>query len=143
MTQANASNRSSVRAAEKAAKLADQNRREVIVAICGTIPGRAYLWEQLEWCHVFAESYDDNPQRMAHNEGQRSAGLRLLADIMTAAPEQFIQMMVEANGRRTVTELAGSKDANGRDQGTGDDRDEDGNPAFDGYENGDEDRARN
>ena len=118
MTQANAANRSSVRAAEKAAKLADQNRREVIVAICGTIPGRAYLWEQLEWCHVFAESYDDNPQRMAHNEGQRSAGLRLLADIMTAAPEQFIQMMVEANGRRdTATQLAGSKDADGRDQG--------------------------
>ena len=126
MMQTSAANRAEVRRAEKAAKLAEQNRREVIVAICGTIPGRAYLWEQLEWCHVFTESYDDNPQRMAHNEGQRSAGLRLLADIMIAAPEQFIQMMVEANGRRTATtQLAGSKDAGRDDQGSDDSADGD------------------
>ena len=130
--QQNAANRADVRRAEKAAKLAEQQRREVIVAICGTTQGRTYFWTQLEDANVFCSVYDASAQRMAFNEGQRAAGLRLLADIMTAAPEQFIQMMVESNGRRTASEQPRGQDRDGRDQGSGAGDGEDGDDEVDG-----------
>ena len=100
----NAADRKQIRAAEKATKLAEQNRGEVIVALAGTEPGRRYLWERIADANVFSSTYSDDPQRMAFNEGVRSLGLDVLNDFMRYAPDNFILAMREANGRRTESD---------------------------------------
>lgn len=121
----NASDRKSVRAAEKAAALADRQRGEVIVAICSTAAGRRFLWEKLGSAHIFQTSFNTDSHRMAFNEGERNQGLLLLNDIIQWCPEQFIQAMREHNERsssdaaaRDTGERTGGENGNGRDQGS-------------------------
>lgn len=113
-----ASNRKDVRRAEKESRQADRLRGDVIRAIASTTPGRAYLWGELERCHVFATSFNLDPGLMAFTEGERNAGLRLLADIMQWCPDSFLLIMQEENGRRTSREFTRSQNTDGRDQGS-------------------------
>ena len=99
----NTADRKSVRAAEKAAERAERNNGEVLIAICSHQNGRRYLWDKLASHCVFSSTYSADPGAMAFNEGRRSAGLELLAEITKWAPDQFIQMMREANQRETET----------------------------------------
>ena len=122
----NAADRKAIRAAEKAAKLVDDNNRTVITAVMNTAPGRRYLWDKLAAAHVFATTFSTDPVQMAFNEGQRNQGLLLLNDIMEWCPDQFILAMRESNARRTVNdttdanrdagERRNGEDHNGRDQ---------------------------
>ena len=64
---------------------------------------------------------------MAFNEGERNAGIKLLNDIIQYCPEQFIEAMREANGRRTIDNASrdtgqrrDGEDGDGRDQGPAD-----------------------
>ncbi len=117
----NTADRKSIRAAEKASKVADRERGEVIIGIASTTSGRRYLWEKLEACHIFATSYHDSAQRMAFLEGERSVGLQLLNDITRWCPDEFILAMREANVRHELsTGSAGqrtSSEDSGRDVG--------------------------
>lgn len=114
----NAADRKQIRAAEKAAKLAERNRGEVIAALANTEPGRRYLWDRLAEANVFSSTYHDNPQRMAFSEGLRSSGLALMEDFMRYAPDQFILAMREANGRRTESDTIAADRANGKFTGS-------------------------
>ncbi len=69
-----ASNRRDVKAAEKQAKVAEQQRREVVTGIMSVAPGRSWMCDILEHCHIFATSYNDVANRMAFMEGQREVG---------------------------------------------------------------------
>lgn len=112
-----ASNRRDVRAAEKQAKLVEQQRREIVTGIMSVIPGRSWMCDILESCHIFATSYNDIGYRMAFMEGQREVGIRLLTDIMGACPDQYVLMMRERNERNTAHDARRSRqDANGRDR---------------------------
>ena len=111
----NASDRKQIRRAEKAAKLAERNRSEVIVALASHESGRKYLWDRIADAGVFTTIYSDSPQRMAFNEGLRSGGLALLADFMQFAPDNFIQAMREENGRRTTDAAIDRNEASGED----------------------------
>jgi hypothetical protein len=116
-----ASNRRDVRAAEKQAKLVEQQRREIVTGIMSVAPGRSWICDILESCHIFATSYNDVPYRMAFMEGQREVGIRLLTDIMGACPDHYILMMRERNERNSVYDARRSRpDANGRDRRTDD-----------------------
>ncbi len=97
----NAADRKSIRSKEKASKLADQNRREVLVGIMSTTFGREWLWNQLERAHVFEMSFTPDALLTAFREGERNQGQLLLNDVMTACPDQFILAMRESNERRT------------------------------------------
>jgi hypothetical protein len=119
-----AGNRRDVREAEKAQKVADQQRREVVSGIMSVAPGRKWMCELLEACHVFATSYSDVSLRMAFCEGQRDVGIRLLTDIMGACPDDYILMMRERNERQSSTDARlDRKDRNGRDKEPGPDYD--------------------
>ena len=140
MTDFNAADRKAIRAAEKAAKLVDDNNRTVITAVMNTAPGRRYLWDKLAAAHVFATTFSTDPVQMAFNEGQRNQGLLLLNDIMEWCPDQFILAMREFNGRRT-----GSSSTATRERGDGEGRDgDDSNEPDAGNEAGDDsgDEAR-
>jgi hypothetical protein len=112
-----AGNRKDVRAAEKQAKLAEQQRREIVTGIMSVAPGRSWMCDILESCHIFATSYNDIPGRMAFMEGQREVGIRLLTDIMGACPDQYVLMMRERNERNSAYDARRSRqDTNGRDR---------------------------
>ena len=112
----NAGERKDVRRLEKESKLADQNRREFMAGVMSTQPGRLWMFDKLQACHIFASSFTTNALQTAFAEGERNVGLQLLNDIMQACPDQYVLMMKEANARSTLSERRGSERADGRDQ---------------------------
>ena len=96
----NASDRKSIRSAEKAAALRTIQDREAVAAIMSTIPGRAWMWRQLSAAHIFATDFTADALRDAFFAGERNFGLRLLADIMLHCPDAYLQMTKEANNVR-------------------------------------------
>src|SRR5258705_8239221 len=119
-----ASDRKSIRKAEKAARLADRARQEVIVNLMSTTFGRAWLWDILTSCHVFAQTFSPDPLMTAFSEGRRAVGLALLADVMSACPDQYITAAREANVRHNSddrsadAQLTGSSDSDGGVEGS-------------------------
>jgi hypothetical protein len=104
----NAADRKSVRQQEKAARLADRQRQEVITSIMSTAPGRAWLWDTLASCHIFVTTFIPDSNASAFQEGRRSVGLALLADIMQACPDYYIQAMRESNERHITQSIRDS-----------------------------------
>jgi len=88
------------RRAIKAAKARSAQDDSVVQSIMGAPAGRAWIHAKLESYAILHESCDPNPYITYFQKGQRSVGLELLADIMRACPDAYIQMMREANGER-------------------------------------------
>ncbi len=65
----------------KAIKLAHAVAEEGLRWILGDARGRAFVWAQLEKARIFAPSFHADPAVMAFNEGRRSTGLELLAEL--------------------------------------------------------------
>lgn len=63
--------------------------------------GRRVVWRLLGEAGVFHSSMDATPERTAFNEGRRSTGLALLADISRLCPERFAEMQREARVEET------------------------------------------
>lgn len=57
--------------------------------------GRRLVWRQLAAAGVFQSSFDPTAMTMAFNEGRRSEGLRLLAQIHELCPDLYPIMMKE------------------------------------------------
>lgn len=96
----NAADRKSIRAAEKAARLRERERAEVVTSIMSTRAGRSWLWDRLSETSIFSTTHvAADPLGSAFQEGRRSVGLSLLADIMAHCPDQFINAMREHNER--------------------------------------------
>lgn len=96
----NAADRKSIRKQEKAARLAERQRHEVITQIMSTTFGRAWFWDYLSSAHCFATTHvPGDALGSAFQEGRRSLGLELLSDILSACPDAYIQAMRESNER--------------------------------------------
>ena len=129
-----AGNRRDIREAQKRAKVEEQQRREIVNGIMSVGPGRRWMCDILETCHVFATSYADSGLRMAFLEGQREIGLRLLMDIMGACPDRYIEMMRERNERQSsidARQQRSGQDGDGRDSESGNDNSGDYGSDFD------------
>ena len=70
----------------------------MVEAIMSNEDGRAWMYDVLGGnCHVFSDNpMRDTPERNGRFEGERAVGLRLLEEIMSAAPEMFWRMRCEA-----------------------------------------------
>jgi hypothetical protein len=114
----NASNRKSIRAQEKAAALRDRERREIISQIMVSRAGRSWLWDRLSETSIFSSTHvAGDALASAFQEGRRSVGLSLLADLMAYCPDQFILAMREQNERHQQSDpnpAAASADAERR-----------------------------
>ena len=99
MEPANAADRKSIRRQEKAARLAERQRAEVIRSIMSSTQGRAWLWDVLSSTAMFHTTFNGDALASAFQEGRRSVGLAFLADIMAHSPDLYIQAMREANER--------------------------------------------
>jgi hypothetical protein len=114
----NAAERAHVKAAAKAAKVADRERREIVGGIMSVAPGRSWMLDLLERCHIFQVSFNGNALASAFAEGERNVGLKLLNDIMSFCPDQYIAMMQERNERDRANESRRSRtNHDGGDQG--------------------------
>ena len=126
----NAAERKSIRAAEKAAREAEQERVNFVVAAMSTKQGRSWFYGILEFCSVFSDPYYEDQYYSNLRKGQRSIGLMVYNDIVTNCPDYFLTMMAEAklkeqaNDRRTSVptddydgtaddEFAGGEDVDG------------------------------
>lgn len=112
----NAGERKDVRRAEKASAIVAAAAAEAIRQIMSTTSGRLWMYTRLESAHIFATTFNPDPYISTFAEGQRSEGLKLLADIMLYCPEQYVTMTQEANVRNTVSERSSGPNGNGRDQ---------------------------
>ena len=99
MSEYDAGNRKSIRAAEKSAKLISRANLETIVGIMSVMAGRAWMHDFLSQCNVFHTPWVGDDAATNFNCGVQSVGLRMLNDIMLYAPENFTVMMREANER--------------------------------------------
>jgi hypothetical protein len=63
-------------------------------AVLDTPEGRRVLWRLLTFCHIYESSFHPSSQ-IYFNEGVRSVGLKILADIQAVDPEKYLQMMRE------------------------------------------------
>ena len=87
-----------VDAAERYNAREKAKRLRVIEVIMSNEDGRAWMYDVLDFnCHVFADNpMRDTPERNGRFEGERAVGLRLLSEILVAAPEMFWTMRLEA-----------------------------------------------
>jgi hypothetical protein len=116
----NASERKDIRRYEKAAKIAEQDRINFIVAAMSTSAGRTYFRDLLASCHIFADPFTGDALLEAYSKGERNIGLKIYNDIVTNCPDYFVLMMKEANIAEQVNERRDSDDR--------DTDDADGNP---------------
>ena len=90
------------RAQERAqAEQADKARRDQreysddLNRVMSNKSGRRFMRRLLAETGVYRESFDPNALRMAHREGERNVGLRLLAAVQSACPERYLEMLQE------------------------------------------------
>lgn len=82
----------------KARRKSDRRQRAIdnaLKAMMGHRETRLWIFDLLEFCNLYRSSFATSGLVMAQNEGQRNVGLRLLADIMRVAPEQYVLMLTE------------------------------------------------
>ena len=102
-----ASNRKSIRRAEKAAKLAEANRVAYVRTIMASLGGREWMHSILLKCNVFHTPFVRGASDLtSFNCGRQNVGLELFHDVVTNCPNEYILMMQEqatkeeANDRR-------------------------------------------
>lgn len=102
------------------ARADDQARLEFIQYIMGVANGRAYIYDLLVSCHIFTDSlFTPDAMSMSFSSGRHSVGQQIVAEIMAACPDQYVQMMREADARAITIEQRlerSDKDANGGDR---------------------------
>ena len=105
------SNRKQVRAKEKEAALAENNRIAYSRRIMQDQPGRKWMHDLLEKCQMFGEPFiQGSPDGTAHNLGKQIIGKQLFADIVNHSPTEYILMMQEASIKDAVNDRRYSDD---------------------------------
>lgn len=90
----NAGDEASVAERKTKAQLKQEKINEELRQICQDRKARDFIWRLLEKCGVYHESFTGNSTTF-FNEGKRSIGLKIIADLMRADPRIYAQMCVE------------------------------------------------
>lgn len=98
MTDYDANDPEVIEAAKDALRRQRNAEFRVVQTIMAEKEGRAWMFKVLgQYCHVFSENtMRDTTERNARFEGERGVGLRLLDEVMEAAPDQFWRMRCES-----------------------------------------------
>src|SRR5258707_10598867 len=128
------SDRKQVRAREKELKIVEGNRLAYAKRLMSDAPGRKWMYDLLMRCHIWQTPFAAGQiDTTAFRLGEQNLGLQVFADVMSAAPQEYVLMMQEASTkeqihdrrysdeRATEPEQPGSEDAGrnveGRDAG--------------------------
>lgn len=106
-----ATNERAIRARDDRLKKDRAVNKTVIGALMSTIDGRRWIWLRLEEARIFVADEDLDPARMAFGKGTRNAGLRLLADVTTFCPREYVRMTEENTGVNLTEETTDGGDA--------------------------------
>lgn len=85
----------------KDAKSAEQVKKETVRNFMQVEATRKYIFDLLAACHIYHSPYSKFGSDQTHfNLGEHNIGLRVLADIQSAAPNLYLTMLEEnkANG---------------------------------------------
>lgn len=92
-----------------------ENELEDLKSLLKTEVGRRFCWKLISSTHVFSSSFSpDNDRVTSFREGERNIGLMLIADIMEACPDRYIQMQRESKIREQIEHERRKRD-NGSD----------------------------
>lgn len=81
-------------------KTRDQREDNNFIGMMNTPNFRAFVWDRLVECHVFAQSADvTNVNNTYFREGERNVGLKLTARVLRLCPHQYPIMAAEAAKR--------------------------------------------
>ena len=80
---------------KEAAELVRLNDELIIKALCESLEGRRWLWNQLQAAQSCQSSGNFDHAWMAYREGLRNQGLKLLSSITRYCPEAYLTMTRE------------------------------------------------
>lgn len=86
-------------AAEAEAKARRERELEDLKWLMAHAEGRRIIVRILEQTHVYRQSFDTNGAKMSFNEGERNVGLWVTSELMAAAPDKFVQLFRDLQGR--------------------------------------------
>ena len=90
---------------KKQAALVAVQAREDLREVSATVAGRAFIWDLLSKCGLYADDFrGENTHEMARYSGRRSIGLELLKDLFTADPHAYSIIRDQAMARRASRE---------------------------------------
>lgn len=92
----NAADKDQVKSAKQKEKFSRDRDLKDMKDVLSSVPGRRVVWRYLSECGVFQQSARDSGSWTYFNEGKRSVGLMLLADINEADPESYLKMLNES-----------------------------------------------
>jgi len=102
----NAGDQRSVKKAEKRGKFLRRRELDDLKTVMATVPGRRFVWGLLTKASVFHASFHaENARVTDFNEGRRSFGLELMAEIHALDPGLYIQMAKEAQMTEAVDQM--------------------------------------
>ena len=113
-----AADRKDVRRAEKAAKIAENERREIVKGLMSLAPGRSWVYDLLLECSIFTTPYTGDDSSTAYNCGRQSVGLKLFGDVVATCPDEYVLMMKEANERSITADTRSRTRQHRDDQGS-------------------------
>ncbi len=119
------SDRKQVRAREKELKIAESNRLAYTRRIMQDGPGRKWMCDLLTKCHIWQTAFaSGQPDNTAFRLGEQNLGLQIFADVIAAAPQEYVLMMQEALTKEQVDDRRYSDDRQsaeptGNDESTG------------------------
>ena len=96
-TVPNAADEAQVQGRKRKAQVQQERRTAALKEVLASRAGRDVIWNLISEAGVYRTSFNTNALAMAHAEGQRNVGLRLLANVMEASLSSYLLMQDEAN----------------------------------------------
>jgi len=112
-----ASNERHIAIQRRVAKALDEAHDNVIYSIMGVADGRAYIYDLLVYCHVFGQPFSPDSYLTAFGCGQLDVGQVILRRIHALCPDEYVQMMREANVRSATDDVRRSRSDKDADRG--------------------------
>lgn len=78
-----------------------ENDRFVMEALLKTAQGRKWLRRQLAECGIGRQPFSSNALQMSFNCGELNAGNRLLSEILSTDPDNYVLMLKEGNDEQS------------------------------------------
>lgn len=91
----NAANKGHVKNQEHRQRRQETVESKDLQTLLRTPEFRRFAWRYLGECRVYKQTFDHSGSVTAFNEGKRSVGLKILAEITAADPDSYLQMMKE------------------------------------------------
>lgn len=100
-TSYDASNPAAINLARKKYSRKKANRLHVIKALMDLPQGRAWMYDLLEFCHIYHTPFvAGQPDSSAFRAGEQNVGQKILSDVVEANPDAYMQMCKESKINR-------------------------------------------